>query len=77
MLAVLKSLTLLAILLFFYGGKSVCQKPVRPKPAKILRNNLVVTKNNHLGLVSNTWTTKQNDFGLPTVIFFKSKSTKL
>ena len=54
MLAVLKSLTLLAILLFFYGGKSVCQKPVRPKPAKILRNKLVVTKNNYLGLVSNT-----------------------
>ena len=37
MLAALKSLTLLAIVLFCYGGKSVCQEPVRPKPAKILR----------------------------------------
>ena len=47
----MKRLTLLAILLFCCGGKSVCQKRVRPKAAKILRNNLAVTKK-HLARIS-------------------------
>ena len=51
--AVLKRLTLLAILLFCYGGESVCEKPIRPKTIEVLRSNLVVSQNVYLELANN------------------------
>ena len=43
-------LTLLAILLFCYGGKSVCENPIHSKITETLRNNLVVSQNVYLEL---------------------------
>ena len=58
MIAVLMQLALLAIFLFCYGGKSVYQKPVRPKAAKMLGNKNKLRLKKLLGLVDNLRTTK-------------------
>ena len=70
-------LTLLAILLFCYGGESVCENPIDPKITKILRNNLVVSQNVYLELQTTCGQQNRVFFGMPTIIFFNKKNKTL